>query len=230
MKVNEIFFSIQGEGINAGKPTIFLRLRGCNLQCNFCDSNYAKEEGDVRTISQVIGDIEKISNGCKHIVITGGEPLLQQDELLKLTKALNIYSFEFETNGTQKVNIDLFNSLLFNMTGYSPIFNVSFKLNNSGMRRRLKKDSIDFWKKLAFTGNRVFFKFVISDKKSLKETLNFIKQYDIPKENVFFMPEGIDSRTIITRMKWLANELRKYPKIRISPRLHVIMWENKRGV
>ena len=81
LRVNEIFQSIQGEGIQIGAPTIFLRLFGCDLRCAWCDSMHAVEGGDYQniTLDDIIQEAE--SHDCKNICITGGEPLLQQDVL-----------------------------------------------------------------------------------------------------------------------------------------------------
>ena len=107
-KVNEIFLSIQGEGINAGEPTVFIRLAGCNLypdnMCNWCDTKYAQANtGDEYTIDEIINMIVELSpNPQIHICITGGEPLFKVDELANLTARLSFYNYYLEvfTNGT----------------------------------------------------------------------------------------------------------------------------------
>jgi len=84
LKVNEIFLSIQGEGITTGFPTVFLRLTGCNLRCNYCDTTYSHQEGELMTLTKIIDKIK--SFGIKRLCLTGGEPLLQP----KIIKLLNI--------------------------------------------------------------------------------------------------------------------------------------------
>ena len=86
IKISEIFFSIQGEGVLIGTPTVFIRLYGCNLRCDWCDSMYAVEgnEYDVRTINSIIKETEIYS--CDNICITGGEPLLQVDQVALITE------------------------------------------------------------------------------------------------------------------------------------------------
>ena len=86
IKLSEIFFSIQGEGVLIGTPTVFIRLYGCNLRCDWCDSMYAVEgnEYNVRTIGSVMKEAE-IYN-CDNICITGGEPLLQIEQVVSITE------------------------------------------------------------------------------------------------------------------------------------------------
>ncbi|HTY15697.1 MAG TPA: radical SAM protein [Methanoregulaceae archaeon] len=100
MNVLEIFYSIQGEGKKQGRPTIFVRLAGCNLACRWCDTPAAHDRGYDLTLSEVIGKIREFR--CREICITGGEPLLQEAGLLDLLKLLSSlgYSIEIETNGT----------------------------------------------------------------------------------------------------------------------------------
>lgn len=99
MKVSEIFDSIQGEGIDAGLPTTFLRLAGCNIRCSWCDTAYAQEAKNATDIS-VAGVRSRLSH-AKRISITGGEPLLQEQELGQLVDNLRWdMSIEVNTNGT----------------------------------------------------------------------------------------------------------------------------------
>ena len=80
MKINEIFYSIQGEGYWTGLPNIFIRLTGCNLRCRYCDTTYAYKDGEEMSISQIIEVIKKYP--CEYVCITGGEPLINdQDEM-----------------------------------------------------------------------------------------------------------------------------------------------------
>lgn len=77
LKINEIFYSIQGESTRAGLPCVFIRLTGCHLRCGYCDTEYAFHEGIRKTIDEVIAEAEKLGGGCALYEITGGEPLLQ---------------------------------------------------------------------------------------------------------------------------------------------------------
>lgn len=78
--VNEIFYSIQGESTHAGRPCVFVRLRGCHLRCAYCDTEYAFHEGEKMALPQILDEVEKVSGGDSGLVeVTGGEPLLQPD-------------------------------------------------------------------------------------------------------------------------------------------------------
>lgn len=78
LKVNEIFYSVQGEGTSAGLPCVFVRLTFCNLRCTYCDTEYAFYEGKDLSISEIIDEIKKYD--CKLVEVTGGEPLVQMDK------------------------------------------------------------------------------------------------------------------------------------------------------
>lgn len=78
LAINEVFFSIQGESTWAGLPCVFVRLRGCHLRCNYCDTEYAFYEGQKQTVAQVIATVEQLGGACPLVEITGGEPLLQR--------------------------------------------------------------------------------------------------------------------------------------------------------
>ena len=77
LKINEIFYSVQGESTRAGLPCVFVRLRGCHLRCHYCDTEYAFREGGPQRIDDVIAHGERLSGGCDLWEVTGGEPLLQ---------------------------------------------------------------------------------------------------------------------------------------------------------
>lgn len=104
-KVNEIFYSIQGEGRWAGRPAIFIRFSGCNLKCPFCDTDFRdfKEMGEI----DILEAIQKVGGDCKFIVFTGGEPTLQLDENLTTLLHKWGYYLSMETNGTHKVPGDI---------------------------------------------------------------------------------------------------------------------------
>ncbi len=101
--VNEIFYSIQGESLNSGRPCVFVRLTGCNLRCSFCDTGYAYEEGNEMEIGAIIDQVSAYQ--CTLVELTGGEPLVQE-ETPKLIDTLikNNYEVMMETNGTLDID------------------------------------------------------------------------------------------------------------------------------
>ena len=101
-KVNEIFYSVQGEGLHAGEAAVFIRLSGCNLRCHFCDTRH--NDGKFMTASEICDAVEKYTEyGCSLLVITGGEPTLQLDnDLVGSLQDMGFY-VAIETNGTREV-------------------------------------------------------------------------------------------------------------------------------
>jgi len=225
LPISEIFYSIQGEGINLGKPSVFIRLYYCNLYCSWCDTKYTWENQSkaIENIDYFLMDekeiIDKIKQfNTKNLVITGGEPLLHQTKLIELVKALNGYYVEIETNGTiipKKELVELVN-----------LFTVSPKLSNSDVKyeHRIRKEALTYFSNL----DKCVFKFVIKDEKDIEEVLSLAKEFNIKSEKIMLMPEGTDEETIISRSRWLV-ELCKAHNFRYSPRIHIILWGNKRG-
>ena len=103
MKINEIFYSMQGEGSWVGLPNIFIRTTGCNLRCSFCDTTYAYIHGMEMDVKEVVDEIQKYP--CNYVCITGGEPLLHEETVELLDVLLQKkYVVCVETNGS--VNIE----------------------------------------------------------------------------------------------------------------------------
>jgi 7-carboxy-7-deazaguanine synthase len=223
--VSEIFYSVQGEGPNAGKPAVFLRLCGCNLHCAWCDSKYASRvnsklktrnskqapnsKPETQSEYQILKKIRKFP--CKHLVITGGEPLLQQEKLVPLLKKLKGWYIELETNGTIPLKISDFLEQI----------NCSPKLKNSKNR--------PYSLKISPKNDKAIYKFVAQNKADLKEIRQYILDNSIPRHKVYLMPEGVNTKVIQERSKWIIEACKK-ENYNFSPRLHVMLWGNKRGV
>lgn len=162
LKVNEIFNSFQGEGIYAGTPATFLRLSGCNLNCSFCDTDF--KDYDELTVSMVKNII--VENMEKHktdiLVITGGEPLLQYDEVNQLINQLN-YKVQVETNGTI-IKVPL---------------NATYMISPKKEIEKIFK----FYKNY----DKAYFKFIIQDNHDLQQINELIQEYDYNKE-VYLQP------------------------------------------
>ena len=211
LEVCEIFYSIQGEGPKIGKPVVFLRLGGCNLKCKWCDTKYAWNyvDNESMTNKKIIQEIKKYP--CKNVVITGGEPLLQQEDLKSLLDELKGYAFELETNGSIPLKIN---------NKFEQI-NCSPKLMSSG--------NVAYPLKVLPTNKKAAFKFIISKKSDIEEVKTFCRKYKIPKEKIWLMPEGTKKETIIKKSIWLI-EICKKEGYNFSPRLHIMLWGNKKGV
>jgi organic radical activating enzyme len=217
MKVSEIFYSIQGEGINAGKPAIFIRLAGCNLRCTKetvgfdCDTTYAWTEGVEMSPKEVIDEIRKYD--CSHVVFTGGEPTLQMTEIFRIIDILVGlgYTFEIETNGTI-----FFDTSRFVTVTVSP------------KKGCVNKKVLELFAEECLERDDIFFKFVIVDKKDVEYWLKALEDFHIPKERALFIPAGTTEQEIKERSLWLVEECKKYG-VRYSPRLQIWLWGNVRG-
>lgn len=231
----EIFHTLQGEGASLGAPAVFLRLSLCNLHCHWCDTPYTwnwkktpwEHQDGVKfskadqiielTPAEITPLISRYQ--CDRLVLTGGEPLLQQKELTELVKLLPEIPFiEVETNGTQLPD-DNFISL-------PTQFNVSPKLSNSGMPEdlRLSFEALHLLSSLP----TAIFKFVVCNQNDLKEIQSLQQKLNLSPNRIFLMPEGRDPETLQTRSLWLADICRDQG-YRFSPRLHVLLWGNERA-
>ena len=103
LKINEIFYSIQGESTKAGLPCVFVRLTGCNLRCTYCDTEYAFYEGEELSIDEILARIA--GYGCRLVEITGGEPLMQSESLQLMEKLCTLgYEVMLETGGSLPID------------------------------------------------------------------------------------------------------------------------------
>ena len=240
----EIFYSIQGEGKSMGRPSVFIRTSLCNLHCIWCDTDYTwnwvgtrfEHVNDQRPGYQKFDKKEWIANceietvvqavtayPCRNIILTGGEPMLQQAALVTLMRKLSlidpVYRFEVETNGTLVAQPD-FEALI-------DQFNVSPKLENSNNPRKLreKPKAYQFFAKNA----KAFFKFVVAEKSDLSEILELLSRYAIPPEKVWLMPEGRERQSLTRRRQWLV-EICKTHGFNYTDRLHIQIWGSRKGV
>ena len=222
----EIFHSLQGEGALIGTPSVFLRLALCNLVCTWCDTKYTWDWRHYDYSSEVMElSLEEVEQrilryGCLHLVITGGEPLLQQKKLAYLVCSLKQqgFSFEVETNGTIVPVPQLLQDI--------DQWNVSPKLATSGnsLHRREITQALSCFGQLP----NAYFKFVIVAKEDLIEVSTLVRKYNVPRERVVLMPEGRSVAELQERSSWLS-QVCVEEGFRFTPRLHVLLWGDKRG-
>lgn len=222
MQISEIFYSIQGEGTNIGKPAIFLRLAGCHLRCVWCDSKFTwdMKSGKQMSTEQIIKVIKKYP--CKHLIITGGEPLIQQSEIKELLEK-RVQNQKKNISQQYFVEIETSGSLQPQMNELVDQYNCSPKLSNS--KNRPINYNLSLQK---FPKEKTWYKFVVDKKSDLKEIKKFIKDHKLPKDKIILMPQGISKTEILKCGKWLA-EICKKENWRFSTRLHIELWGNKRG-
>ena len=224
--VSEVFGPTwQGEGPSLGRRAGFVRLGRCNLACTFCDTPYTWRWTDhdpaieLRTVG--VDDViaELLLMDVPLVVVTGGEPLLQQSHLPPLLRPLRDrgIEIEIETAGTLEPSPEVVELVT--------RFNVSPKLANSGneLDRRLKPDVL---RSLEATG-RAAFKFVAVDANDLDEIQRIVDDHGLT--DVWVMPEGTDAETIVTRARSLIEPVLDRGW-NLTTRLHVLLWGDRRGV
>ncbi|WP_051812140.1 7-carboxy-7-deazaguanine synthase QueE [Kitasatospora sp. MBT63] len=214
--------TFQGEGASTGQLTYFLRLWGCNLHCPRCDTpdTWDRARFDPANVAQHY-TAEQLADWLtsqpgKHLVVTGGEPLMQQRALLPLLRLLPGYGIEIETNGTI--------APLPEVVELVEAFNVSPKLASfaAPSDRRTSPKAL---RALAGCG-KARFKFVVSDVAELDEVGRLVAEFALT--DTWVMPEGTNSDAVIGGMRKLADAVLERGW-NLSTRLHVLLWEDERG-
>jgi len=213
MKISEIFYSIEGEGIEIGRPEVFIRLSGCNLRCRWCDTKYALKNGKEMSVEEIFQAISK--SPCKNVSITGGEPLLQRKELLGLVIRLKElgYWIQINTNGT------IFDEEIFKLVD---LITMDCKCPSSEMKSNFEvlKETDKLF------GPKTQFKFVISDKEDYKYAKRVIDFLAL-RSKIIFQPEWKNrkfARELIDLVKKNASS------VKVILQQQKIIWGMKRGV
>ena len=224
MKIAELFYSIQGEGALVGVPSFFVRTSGCNLRCAWCDTPYTswQPEGVDLTLDQILHEMR--AHPARHVVVTGGEPMIAP-EIVALTGRLREAGMHItiETAGTvfQPVACDLMSisPKLANSTPSDPGWSSRHE------RLRIQPQVLgDLMARYPYQ-----LKFVIAQPEDLDEVRELVGALKAAREQVILMPEGTDAEVLRERGVWLA-EICKDEGFRFSPRLHLDLWGNQRGV
>jgi 7-carboxy-7-deazaguanine synthase len=212
LKVNEIFYSIQGESLYTGLACVFIRLTGCNLRCRYCDTRYAYSQG----IDMEIGSIlERVAGfKCPLVEITGGEPLLQQDTPMLIDALLDFgFTVLLETNGS------------FDLSGINPRCSkiVDLKCPSSGQAERNHLPNLG---RLRMTDQ---LKCVIGDRKDYEYACRQIVQLpaSLPLDHVLFSP--VHGQMALAELAaWMLSDRLG---VRFHLQLHKVIWPNRnRGV
>jgi 7-carboxy-7-deazaguanine synthase len=223
LKIAELFYSIQGEGSLVGAPSFFIRTSGCNLRCSWCDTPYASwtPEGADLSLDQILNEVK--AHPVRHVVVTGGEPMISP-EIVQLTHRLRDIGrhITIETAGT------VFEPVACDLMSISP------KLSNSTPsgqwakmheRVRIQRDVLlELMSRYEYQ-----LKFVIEKRDDVEEARALAESLRAEPERVILMPEGTDRELLRERSVWLA-EICKEEGFRFSPRLHVDLYGDKRGV
>ncbi len=216
LRVSEVFSSIQGEGVSAGTPSVFVRLQGCSVGCVWCDTKYSWDprRGRATTLEALLAEVT--AAGRENVVVTGGEPL-EHAAFVPLVDGLKALALrvEVETAGTEPpppVTVDQ--------------WNVSLKLAHSGVPepRRLRPDAIRQFRDLG-----AWFKFVVGREADVEEVRHIAATYALPGPRILLMPLGLTRAEQLQRMPEVVAWCRRYG-FRFSPRLHILIWGPRRGV
>jgi 7-carboxy-7-deazaguanine synthase len=223
LKIAELFYSLQGEGSLVGVPSVFIRTSGCNLRCSWCDTPYTswKPEGVDLTLHQILDEVK--AHPAKHVVVTGGEPMIAP-EIIPLTERLRGLGLHvtIETAGTvfQPVACDL--------------MSISPKLSNStpegpwaAQHERVRIQPAVLAELMGRYDYQL--KFVMEKPEDLAEVRSLVAALGAERGRVILMPEGTDRERLRERAVWLV-EVCKDEGFRFSPRLHVDLYGNRRGV
>jgi 7-carboxy-7-deazaguanine synthase len=223
MFISELFYSIQGEGMLVGVPSVFVRTSGCNLRCSWCDTPYTswKAEGRHLGIGEILAYVREHSTG--YTVVTGGEPMMAP-EIVELTEGLKEAGqhITVETAGTVYARV------------ISDLMSISPKLANSTPegewhdrheRTRIVPSVLfQLMKEYSYQ-----LKFVVANEGDVAEVDSLVKKLQSPPERVLLMPEGTDLETLTGRAGWVS-DVCKRRGYRFTPRLHIQLYGNRRGV
>lgn len=205
MIICEIFHSIQGESTYSGLPCTFVRTSGCNLRCLYCDTKYAYEDGCEMSVDKIL---EKISQyGCHLVELTGGEPLVQREESIKLMDLLleNGYNVLLETNGSLKVD-DIAPEVIKIM---------DIKCPDSGMSEFMD------WNNLKYLNSHDQVKFVLSSRKDYEWAKQVIEKYPVLGEIEVLISTAYNILKPGDAVRWILEDKLK---VRFQLQLHKYIW------
>jgi len=234
LPINELFYSLQGEGKLAGTPSVFVRTSGCNLRCWFCDSYHTswKPTGAWIAIDDIIEEVISFE-AASHVVVTGGEPLIH-DESVALLEELSDrgYHTTVETNGTiyREAPIDL-TSISPKLASSTPTPDLDPKGDGEWAdRHNNRRIDIDALNRLVDTYDSQL-KFVVTDRSDMTEINSLVARVrdsiktTLSDTDVLLMPEGT-TRTELDKRRNLVADLAQEFGFRYTPRVHVDLWND----
>ncbi|MFZ5570792.1 MAG: radical SAM protein [Thermodesulfobacteriota bacterium] len=211
--VCEIFHSIQGESLDAGRPCVFVRLSGCNLRCGYCDTRYAWDGGEVMALTDILERVTRY--GCRLVAVTGGEPLLQAETPLLIRNLLD-QGFEvlLETNGSYDIGA----------VDARCVKILDVKCPGSGMADRMDMDN------LGRLGERDQLKFVLTDRADYEYAKSLVGSpgiAGIAGRRLLFSPAAPGMKPA-QLAEWILEDRLD---VRFQVQLHRILWPDvERGV
>ena len=214
LKVNEIFYSIQGESTHAGRPCVFVRLTGCNLRCSWCDTEYAFHEGKDMTIDEILEAVRRYD--CKLVEVTGGEPLMQPESIDLMARLVE--------KGCQ-VMLETGGSLPVDQVPPGVIKIVDFKPPSSGMAKK------NLWSILDHLTSRDEIKFVVGNREDYEWACHQVAEYDLARNHTVLFSPVHDALPPGLLAEWLLKDSPSEGTVRLQLQLHKYLWNPlKRGV
>lgn len=205
IKVNEIYFSVQGESSRAGLPCVFIRLTYCNLRCEYCDTEYAFYAGEDYTIGEIVSEVKKYD--CRLVELTGGEPLIQT-QALDLMKRLcdEGYDVMLETGGSLSIQ-DVDRRVMIVM---------DLKCPTSGMIKKNFYENINYLK----PSDEV--KFVIGNREDYEWAKEIIEKYKLVGKNNVLMSVVFGELEPPTLVEWILEDKLN---VRFQLQMHKFIWD-----
>lgn len=211
LKINEIFYSIQGETTYTGLPTVFVRLTACNLRCTYCDTKYSYYEGENRHQDEILSEIE--SHGTKYVCITGGEPLLQKEVFSFMSRLCDLgFKVSLETSGSKRIDqVDPRVKIILDV-----------KTPDSGAADSFINENI------TLSNSSTEYKFVICSERDFEWSEEFCRQHNLFEKFVVLYSPSFGQ----VSERWLAEKiLQKKSSARLQLQLHKYIWNSEtRGV
>lgn len=228
MRIAEIFYSIQGEGLLTGVPSVFVRTSGCNLRCWFCDSGFTswEPEGEHLSVAEVLDRVNAYPT--RHAVVTGGEPLVSAgiEELCAGLRQRG-YHITVETAAT------VFKLVECDLASLSPKLSNSTPHHREGGRFAARHEGLRLRPEVirAFLEHCDYqLKFVIDQPGDVAEVLQLLGELSaVDRSRVLLMPQGTTREELHQRGPWLIEECKTHG-FRFCPRLHIELFGNRRGV
>ncbi|WP_049983372.1 7-carboxy-7-deazaguanine synthase QueE [Halorubrum sp. BV1] len=237
LPINEVFYSLQGEGTLAGVPSVFVRTAGCNLRCWFCDSYHTSWEptGAWRDVDSIVEEVQSHERAT-HVVLTGGEPLIHEASVELVERlAAEGYHTTVETNGTiyRDAPIDLA-SISPKLASSTPTPNRDPK-GDGEFEKQHEQDRIDVAALARMVdAYETQLKFVVTDETDLSEITELVERVraattaTVADDDVLVMPEGM-TRAQLDGTRSEVAELAMEYGFRYTPRLHVDLWDDAPG-
>ena len=209
LRINEIFYSIQGESSRIGMPTVFVRLTGCPMRCTYCDTEYAFHEGQQQEIEEIIQEINKFDTN--YVTVTGGEPLAQKNCIDLMSQLCELgYQVSLETGGALDIK-DVHAKVKIILDVKTPKSN---------------EDKNNFWPNLANIKPNDEIKFVIQDYDDFSWSIDIIEKHQLNQNQILFSPVYN-----VLASEQLAEWILKHQlNVRLQLQLHKILWGEKKGV